>query len=151
MLRLFPGLLMAAALLAQETPTFHVDVDVVNVLATVRDRDGRVVSDLTKDDFILEEDGKPQDDPVFARQTDLPLTVGLLVDTSMSQQRLIETERRASHQFFEQVLRPEGDMAFVIQFDVEVELLQDHRFANAGAGAGVAGDSEAGNAPAPAG
>ena len=124
--------LSAAALAAFPVPalpddqvTYKVDVSVVNVLATVRDRDGRIVSDLTKDDFILEEEGKRQEIRYFLRQTDLPLTVGLLVDTSMSQRELIDTERRASYQFFEQVLRPEQDVAFVIRFDAEVELLQD--------------------------
>jgi VWFA-related protein len=102
-----------------------VDVNLVDILATVRDRDGGIVSDLTKDDFILEENGKLQEIRYFSRQTELPLTIGLLIDTSMSQRRLIDRERRASYQFFEQVLRPEQDMAFVIKFDVEVELLQD--------------------------
>ena len=111
--------------LAQEPPKFKVDVSVVNVLATVRDRNGRIVSDLSKDDFILEEDGKRQEISYFSRQTELPLTIGLLVDTSMSQRNLIEGERSASYQFFDQVLRPDGDQAFVIKFDVEVELLQD--------------------------
>lgn len=111
--------------LPDDRATYKVDVSVVNVLATVRDRNGLILKDLTKDDFILEEDGKRQEIRYFSRQTDLPLTVGLLVDTSMSQLRLIDTERRASYQFFEQVLRPEQDVAFVIKFDVEVELLQD--------------------------
>ena len=77
------------AILSQ-APTFKVDVRVVNVLATVRERKGRIVSDLSKDDFILQEDGKPQQIQYFSRQTDLPLILGLLVDTSMSQGSLIE-------------------------------------------------------------
>ena len=110
---------------AQESPTYKVDVNVVNVLATVRDHKGGIVSNLSKDDFILEEDGKQQEIRYFSRQTDLPLTIGLLVDTSMSQLRLIEDERDASYQFLDQVLRPERDQAFVIKFDFEAELLQD--------------------------
>lgn len=110
---------------ADERATYKVDVSVVNIYATVRDRDGRFVSDLAKEDFILKENGKRQEIHYFSRQADLPLTVGLLVDTSLSQRRLIDTERHASYQFFEQVLRPEQDMAFVIKFDVEVMLLQD--------------------------
>jgi VWFA-related protein len=110
---------------AQELPTYKVDVNVVNVLATVRDRDGRIVSDLSKDDFILEEDGKQQEIRYFSRQTDLPLKMGLLVDTSMSQRNLIEDERSASYQFLDQVLRPDRDLAFIIKFDFEAELLQD--------------------------
>jgi VWFA-related protein len=110
---------------AQENPTYRVDVNVVNVLATVRDRKGHIVNDLTKDDFILEEDGKPQEITYFSRQTDLPLTIGLLIDTSLSQVRLIEDERSASSQFLDQVLRHEKDQAFIIKFDFDAELLQD--------------------------
>ncbi len=112
-------------LFAQENPKFKVDVDVVNVLATVRDKQGQIVSNLTKDDFVLKEEGKLQDIKYFFRQTDLPLKIGLLVDTSMSQANLIKEERKASSKFLEQVMRPEKDDAFVIKFDGEVELLQD--------------------------
>ncbi len=105
--------------------TISVDVDVVNILATVRDKDGRLVNNLTKDDFILEEEGEPQTITYFSRQTDLPLTLGLLVDTSVSQERLIGEETRASSQFFTQVLRLKKDLAFLISFDIDVELLQD--------------------------
>jgi VWFA-related protein len=110
---------------AQEFPTYKVDVNVVNVLATVRDRKGHIVRDLSKDDFILEEDGKPQEIRYFSHQTDLPLTIGLLIDTSLSQVNLLEEERSTSYQFLDQVLRPEQDRAFVIKFDFEAELLQD--------------------------
>jgi VWFA-related protein len=110
---------------AQETPTYKVNVNVVNVLATVRDQKGRIFSDLSKDDFVLEEDGKLQEILYFSRQTDLPLTIGLLIDTSISQARLIDDERSASYQFLDQVLRPEKDQAFVIKFDFDAELLQD--------------------------
>ena len=105
--------------------TITVDVSVVNVLATVRDKKGRLINNLTRDDFILEEEGVPQEIRYFSRQTDLPLTLGLVVDTSVSQERLIEDERRASAQFFSQVLRHQKDLAFLISFDVDVELLQD--------------------------
>jgi VWFA-related protein len=110
--------------IAQERPTFKVDVDVVNVLATVRDRSGNIVNNLTQDDFILEENGKKQEIRYFSRQTDLPLKIGMLIDTSQSQRNLIEEERSASYQFFKQVLRPDRDHAFVIKFDTAVELLQ---------------------------
>ncbi|HTY64322.1 MAG TPA: VWA domain-containing protein [Acidobacteriota bacterium] len=110
---------------AQESPTYKVDVSVVNVLATVRDHDGRIVNGLSKDDFILEEDGKLQEIRYFSRQTDMPLTMGLLIDTSLSQKNLIEDERSASYRFLDQVLRPDRDQAFVIKFDFEAELLQD--------------------------
>jgi len=110
---------------AQEPPAYKVDVNVVNVLATVHDRNGHLVNDLTKDDFILEEDGKQQEIKYFTRQTDVPLIIGLLIDTSQSQRNLIEDERGASYQFLDQVLRPDRDQAFVIKFDREAELLLD--------------------------
>ena len=97
----------------------------MNVLATVRDKQGQIVRDLTKDDFMLQEDGRPQLIKYFAQQSDLPLLLGLLIDTSGSERRMIGTEKDASHTFLEHVLRPEKDRAFLIHFDHEVELLQD--------------------------
>ncbi|HEX4808615.1 MAG TPA: VWA domain-containing protein, partial [Bryobacteraceae bacterium] len=108
-----------------QPPTFSTGVKVVNVFANVRDKDGQIVTNLTKDDFTLLEDGRPQTIRYFAQQSDLPLTLGLLVDTSMSERRMIPIERQASRSFLEQVLRPEKDKAFLIHFDHEVELLQD--------------------------
>jgi len=105
--------------------TFSTDVKVVNVLATVRNKQGQIVQNLTKDDFTLEEDGQPQAIRYFSRETDLPLTLGLLIDTSMSQRRVLGQERTASYRFLDQVLREDKDMAFVIHFDREVELLED--------------------------
>jgi VWFA-related protein len=100
-------------------------VDVVNVLFSVRDKQGRLISTLTQSDFTIEEEGQPQTIKYFSRQTDLPVTLGLLVDTSVSQGNLIEQERMASSQFFTQVLRPRKDQAFLISFDISVDLLQD--------------------------
>jgi VWFA-related protein len=105
--------------------TFSTDVKVVNVLATVHDKSGKVVSILGKDDFDLAEDGRPQKILYFSRDTDLPLTLGLLVDTSLSQRDVLSDERRSSYRFLETVLREDKDHAFVIHFDREVELLQD--------------------------
>ena len=102
-----------------------VEVKVVNVLATVRDKHGKTVSNLTKDDFTLAEDGKPQTITYFARESDLPLRLGLLVDTSLSQRRVLEEERTASYSFLDHLLRVDKDLAFVIHFDREVELLQE--------------------------
>jgi VWFA-related protein len=109
----------------QDTPSFKVEVDMVNILATVRDEQGRLVNSLTKEDFILEEEGQPQEIEYFSSETDLPLTLGLLVDTSMSQRRILEEERQASYQFLEDILRPESDLAFVMSFDVEAQLLEN--------------------------
>jgi VWFA-related protein len=107
-----------------EEPVIKVDVDLVNVLCSVRDKRGGFIKTLNKEDFSIFEEGKPQDIRYFARETDLPLTIGLLVDVSKSQENLIEIEKRAAAQFFDKVLRPR-DMAFLISFGSEVELLQD--------------------------
>lgn len=118
-------LLFCSLLLAQQDATFSSGVKVVNVLATVRNGHGQIVQNLTKDDFTLTEEGRPQAIRYFSRETDLPLTLGLLVDISGSQRRIIPAESRASYQFLRQVLREDKDQAFVIHFDREVELLQD--------------------------
>lgn len=118
-------LLASVSLLSQETPTFSSDVKVVNVLATVRDKKGNIVNNLTKDDFKLTQDGQPQTIHYFNRESDLPLTLGLLIDTSMSQRRVIEQERSASFAFLNEFMRVDKDKAFIIHFDWEIELLQD--------------------------
>lgn len=118
-------MLLACHICAQEAARFSTDVRVVNVVATVRDAQGHVVPNLTKDDFTLEEDGRPQTIRYFASESGLPLTVGLLVDTSISQRRVLPEERAASFRFLTQVLRGDQDRAFIIHFDREVELLQD--------------------------
>lgn len=117
-------MLCAISLFGQEVEKIKVDVKVVNVLATVRDKHGAIVNTLGKDDFSIEEDGRPQTVKYFARESDLPLTLGLLVDTSMSQRRSIDQERTTSAAFLDQMLR-DKDKAFLIHFDREVELLQD--------------------------
>jgi VWFA-related protein len=117
--------LVPLVLRAQKNETFSTQVKVVNVFATVRNKQGQIVRDLTQNDFALEEDGRPQVLRYFAKESDLPLTLGLVVDTSGSQRRVLEQERSASYRFFDQVLREDKDMAFVIHFDREVELLQD--------------------------
>jgi VWFA-related protein len=109
----------------QDVPTIKKDVNVVNVLASVRNKQGQIVTTLAKDDFKLEVDGKPQPIRYFSKVTDMPLTLGLLVDTSLSQRRLLEKERTASYTFLEDLLREWKDKAFVVHFDFEIELLQD--------------------------
>jgi VWFA-related protein len=113
------------ALLAQDQPKISVQVKVVNVLATVRDKKGQIVSNLGKDDFTLEEDGRPQLIQYFSHESDLPLTLGLLVDTSESQRSVLGEERDASETFLDRLLREDKDNGFIIHFDREVELLQD--------------------------
>jgi len=109
---------------AQE-PDFSTGVDVVTLLATVRDRDGLIAKNLTREDFLLLDDGAPQTIRYFSRESDLPLTVGLLVDTSQSQAHVLEPERSASFTFLDRVLREGIDQAFVAHFDVRVEVLQN--------------------------
>jgi VWFA-related protein len=110
---------------ASPQPKIAVEVKTVSVLATVRDKHGKTISNLTKDDFSLTEDGHSQPIDYFARESDLPLRLGLLVDTSLSQRRVLEQERSASYSFLDHLLRPDKDQAFVIHFDREVELLQE--------------------------
>ena len=123
-LRLFGVFLVAAAAAFPQDDVIKVDVNLVNVLCTVRAKNGALVGNLQKSDFQVFEDGKAQEIKYFTRETDLPLTIGLLVDVSKSQERLMDVERRAAHAFFTQVLRKK-DEAFLITFGAEAELLQD--------------------------
>jgi VWFA-related protein len=121
------GLLMVpfVIVLAQEEKVLKVEVDVVSLFFTVREKKGALVGNLNKEDFTISEDGKPQTIKYFTRENDLPLTIGLLVDVSGSQANLIEVEKHAASQFFARVLRPK-DMAFLISFGSDAELLQDY-------------------------
>jgi VWFA-related protein len=122
------GLSLALAgtvvVLAQDDNTIRLDVNLVSIFASVRGKNNALISNLEKSDFKIYEDAKEQQIKNFTRETDLPLTLGLLVDTSSSQERLIDTEQRAASQFFSKVIR-EKDQAFLIQFGAEAELLQD--------------------------
>src|ERR1017187_6115451 len=103
-------LTMGSVLLAQDQmPTIKVDVDVVNILASVRDKRGARTPSRQKEYFTILEDGKAQPIKYFTKETDLPLTIGLLVDVSGSQTNLIDIERSAAAQFFRDVLRVGSD------------------------------------------
>ena len=104
--------------------TFSTEVKVVNVLATVRNKGGTLVGTLGQDDFALSEDGRPQTIKYFARDTHLPLTLGLMVDTSGSQRRVLDAERGACLRFLDQVVRPNKDKVFLMQFDSAVQMRQ---------------------------
>ena len=119
------GTAASLRLSAQETPTFSTNVKVVNIFATVRNKNGQIVRDLNKDDFTVFENGKPQVIKYFSRESNLPLTIGLLVDTSFSQGRVLEDERGASFRFLDQVLGNKQDKAVVVQFDQAVIIRQD--------------------------
>ncbi len=101
-----------------------VDVDVVNLYCSVRTKQNALVNNLEKGDFDLAEDNSKQTIKYFTRETDLPLTIGLLVDVSNSQRNLVEIERRAASSFFTSVLRKK-DVAFLISFGADADLLQD--------------------------
>jgi len=113
---------------AQEPPepsaTLRVEVPVVNVYCTVKEPSGRLITDLTADDFEIREDGQKQEIRYFTRETDRPVTLGLLVDTSVSQQGVLPVEKEAAAEFLRQVMRP-VDLVLLITFDVNVDLLQD--------------------------
>jgi VWFA-related protein len=104
--------------------TFSSDVQVVNLLATVRNKNHEILRDLTKDDFQILENGHPQNVRYFTRESDLPLTIGLMVDTSMSQVKVLDAERGASLRFLDQVLRENKDHVFIMQFDLAVQTRQ---------------------------
>jgi len=108
----------------QDTPSFSTDVKVVSVLATVRSKNGELVRGLTKDDFSLSENKRPQSIRYFSQESDLPLTLGLMVDTSASQRRVLDAERSACFHFLDRVLRPVEDRVFIMQFDSAVLLRQ---------------------------
>jgi len=101
-----------------------VDVDVVSLYCAVRNKQNGLINNLEKSDFELAEDGKQQNIRYFSRETGIPLTIGLLVDVSGSQQNLIEVERRAASAFFSSVLKTK-DVGFLISFGADSELLQD--------------------------
>lgn len=105
--------------------TISVDSRLVNIPTVVRDDKGKLILNLKKEDFSLQVDGKPQTIRYFDLDTDLPLTLGLLVDVSGSVRNQLDDERTAGTAFLDQMLATKEDRAFVIQFAHSVELLQD--------------------------
>ena len=110
---------------AAPATTLSVDVKVVTLPVTVRDKKGQIVTNLTKDDFTLLEDTRPQTIKYFNLDTNLPLTLGLLADTSMSMRNAFDQEKSSGKTFLNDMLTKPEDKAFLIHFDREVELLQD--------------------------
>ncbi len=121
---LFPGAQERGSAAQDAAGTVRVETQVVNVLAVVRDRKGKLVKNLNREDFEIREDGVRQKVRYFSRETDTPLTIGLLIDTSGSVRNVLEIEKDQAKLFLSRVLRP-SDLAFVINFDLEVTLLQD--------------------------
>jgi VWFA-related protein len=108
----------------QSIETLKVRVNVVQLFFNVKDKKGALIPNQTKDDFELFEDGKPQTIKYFTAESNLPLTLGILIDSSGSQMRVLEMEKEVGGAFLNDILR-EKDEAFVIDFDVNVDLLQD--------------------------
>src|SRR6266516_7177516 len=105
--------------------TISVNVDLVNILFTVADRKGKFITSLKKEDFKFYEDEKQQAVTNFSTETDLPLTIALLVDTSGSIRDKLRFEEEAAIEFFYSTLQRGKDKACVISFDSGVDLLQD--------------------------
>lgn len=108
-----------------EITTFSSNVNVVSLFFNVKDKKGTLMTDLAKDDFQVLEDGKPQTVKYFSKESDQPLTLGILIDSSASQTRVLDMEKEAGAAFLSQVLKPK-DLAFVISLDVNVDLLQNY-------------------------
>lgn len=108
----------------QNLPTFKSNVNVVNLFFNVKDKHGTLIPNLTKDEFQVFEDGKPQTIKYFNANTDLPLTLGILIDTSGSQRMVLPMEQDIGAAFLAEVLQKK-DLAFVINFDLDADLVQD--------------------------
>ncbi len=142
-----------------QLPTFTSNVNVVNLFFNVKDKRGALIPNLKKEDFHVFEDGKPQTIKYFSAESDQPLTLGLLIDTSVSQERVLPMEKEVGYAFLKDVLRPK-DEAFLISFDVNVDLLHDYtntpsdlrrgiEDARINSGGGVGGPAGLGGGPFP--
>ncbi len=109
-----------------ETKPIRVRVDLVNVLFTVTDKKNRLVLDLIKDDVRVFEDNQPQSIRYFSRESDLPLRIAILIDTSNSIRDRLRFEQEVAVDFLTTTVRPSKDLAFIVAFDVEPQLLQDY-------------------------
>jgi VWFA-related protein len=108
----------------ESTETLKINVEVVQLFFNVKDKHGALIPNLSKENFDIFEDGKPQTIKYFKAESDLPLTLGILIDSSGSQQRVLEMEKEVGGSFLENILRKK-DEAFVISFDIDINLLQD--------------------------
>ena len=113
------GLLLPANAQQNSTSTFKVDVKLVNVYATVTDQQGAPIGNLTKDDFAISEDGVPQKIAVFNKESQLPLSIVLAVDTSSSTRKDIRLELEAARRFIHSIIRPQ-DVVALFAFATDV-------------------------------
>jgi VWFA-related protein len=109
---------------ATQEPTIKSQVSLVNLFVTVRDKKKKVLTDLKKEDFTVTEDSEPQKIAFFSKEVTQPITMGLLIDTSGSEQNRLGAEQEAASRFLGRVLR-KGDEGMVISFDTDVDLLAD--------------------------
>jgi VWFA-related protein len=109
---------------AQQEPTIKSQVNLVNLFVTVRDKKKHVITNLKKEDFRISENNEEQKLAFFSAETTLPITLGLLIDTSGSEQNRLPAEQEAASRFLNQVLH-KGDEAMVVSFDLDVDLLSD--------------------------
>ncbi|MGA8869307.1 MAG: VWA domain-containing protein [Candidatus Sulfotelmatobacter sp.] len=139
--------------------TLKVNVNVVNVFFNVKDKHGALIPSLTKDEFSVAEDGKPQTIKYFSAESNLPLTLGILIDSSGSQQRVLDMEKEVGSAFLRQILTAK-DLAYVMDFNIDAELVQDltndvHRLSAAlnkvkiNVGGGTSGIPGVGQGPVP--
>src|ERR1700687_5808362 len=108
----------------QSVETLKVNVEVVQLFFNVKDKHGALITNLTKDNFDLFEDAQHQTIKYFRAESDLPLTLGILIDSSGSQMNVLDMEKEVGGSFLERTLRAK-DEAFVISFDIDINLLQD--------------------------
>src|SRR6201987_1537671 len=108
----------------QSMETLKVRVNVVQLFFNVKDKHGALIPNLTKTDFEVYEDGKPQTIKYFTAESNLPLTLGIMIDSSGSQRNVIDMEKEVGGAFLRQILT-DKDEAYVISFDISVDLLQD--------------------------
>jgi len=109
----------------QESTRIVLDVTRVNLLYTVSDKKGRFVTDLTRDDFEIIEGKKPQQILEFTAETDLPLRLAILIDTSNSVRDRFKFEQEAAVEFVNSLMRPRKDKAILVSFDTAAELVSD--------------------------
>jgi VWFA-related protein len=116
---------LAAGLVYAAPPAqIRVQVNLVNLFATVRDKHKAIVTGLKIDDFQVFEDGQAQEITNFAQESNLPITLGILIDTSGSETYMLSAEKEAASRFLARVMR-KGDLAMVMSFDLDVDLLAD--------------------------
>lgn len=108
-----------------EDEVVKIDTNLVNFLFTAQDKDRRLLTELKKEDIRLLEDGQPQEIFTFQRQTDLPLSISILIDVSQSQERTLPSEKSAAAEFVQSVVRPNKDEVSVLSFTGETTIEQD--------------------------